>query len=120
MTDSEFIMEQQRALERMLEMSKKSKLPQNAPHSMPPAPEFVKISGEKKSDAKETAPPKAKKRSDEVHRTDKGFDLSGILSSLGISGDIGGDTSLILILLLVLWSDKSDKLLLLALAYILL
>ncbi len=121
MTEQEFKAEQQRALMRMLEMSRKS-VPPQTPHSMPPAPDFVRVGSQGKSshpappEKEVTAPAAGKQREAAAKGNVNG--IEDLLASLGISGG-GSDTSLILILLLLLWNDSSDKLLLLALAYIL-
>ena len=118
MTQKEnFMYEQQKAVERMMEMNRRSK-PDGNSHNMPPAPSFVKLN-ENASQFKDSNAPKnppttflseAKKESQQ-----SGFNLP-ILDTLKIDRD----TTLILGLLLILWSEKSDRYLLLALLYILL
>ncbi len=114
MEKEEFEVLQQQALARMLEMSKKSRLPP-LPHDMPPTPDFVKLStkpsaqGEQKAITKPAPAQKVPPAGNEQLN----IPLLGNLLN-------GSDSSLIIILLLLLWSDKSDKLLMAALAFILL
>lgn len=116
-----FIFEQQKAVERMMEMNRRSKTTQNnsaGSHNMPPAPSFVRLN-ENAPHSGNTNPPKEppKNFSHEPQKepAQSGFSLP-ILDTLKIDRD----TTLILGLLLILWSEKSDRYLLLALLYILL
>ena len=100
MTEQEFIIEQQKAIERM------KKLAQNSSNSknIPPVPHFVKTESKEIPNENSAFP----------------FDLSSLnipfLDKLKTDKDMG----LILGLMLILLCENSDKLLLLALAYILL
>lgn len=112
-----FMYEQQKAVERMMEMNRRSKYDSNS-HNMPPAPPFVKLNGnaryfnggdERQEDTADIL------RQDKKEAPKAGFNLP-LLDTLKIDRD----TTLILGLLLILWSEKSDRYLLLALLYILL
>ena len=112
-----FMYEQQKAVERMMEMNRRSK-PDGGSHNMPPTPPFVKLN-ENAHHFNENNE-RQEKRPKILHEEKKeppeaGFNLP-ILDTLKIDRD----TTLILGLLLILWSEKSDRYLLLALLYILL
>ena len=108
MTNSEFMREQQRALERMKEMQKRSQFI-NEPHNMPPAPSFVKM------------PNGGKEVREHAKEKDSG-DVQNTVSDLPIVGKYlkDPDALVILALILILYSEKSDKYLLFSLMYILL
>lgn len=119
--ENEFIMQQKAAMERMNEMQRRSKFP-NETHTMPPTPPFVKIQANTQSNSKnekketflrteaktEKRPQKTEQRGSNVFRLP--FDF--------FKGD--KDITLILGLLLILINEKADRKLLLALLYILL
>ena len=100
MTEQEFIIEQQKAIERMKKLSQNSSSPKN----IPPVPHFVKTENRETQNESPSFP----------------FDLGSLnipfLDKLKTDKDMG----LILGLILILLCENSDKLLLLALAYILL
>ena len=144
--NNDFMREQQLAIERMKEMSRRSG--QSAPHTMPPAPPFVKFGRQQDSNSNQeytnnyssnqhTNQPQnsnynnnknnnsnnnAKRAS---HGNNAPMQPCNNNSFLGL--DIPfldkiqsePDITLILGLLLLLWSEKADKKLLLALLYIL-
>lgn len=131
MPNDNFEEQQRRAVERMREMNRRSSLAGQTPHNIPPSPSFVRINkNPSEHDTKsEPAPPKndGENRAKDAApppQSKNGFDLSGFLKGLDIPflGKIteSPDSSLIIILLLLLWNDKADRLLLAALAYILL
>ncbi len=101
LTEQEFIIEQQKAIERMKKLAENSSRGGN----MPPTPHFVKTESKDTKGENSSVLP---------------FDLSSLnipfLDKLKNDKDIG----LILGLILILVCENSDKLLLLALAYILL
>lgn len=99
-SDKEFFIERQKAVERMKEMSERF-----SKQNMPPAPPFVKTeNGTKESEKtgnKKTAP----------------MGISSLPFLNGTKPD--GDTTLILGLILLLYAEQGDRLLLYALLYIL-
>lgn len=115
MTDSntEFMRMQQQAVERMREMSNRSV--KSTAHTMPPTPSFVKVenyntaykggttTGEKQIKTTHTS---------NMHKNEFPLNLTARLRS-------EPDIALIIGLLLILWSEQTDKRLLLALIYIL-
>ncbi len=109
LTQSEFLREQQKALERMKEMQKRSQL-KDIPFDMPPAPSFVKLQNESR---RKTAEP----QTDNIKTDTKNsvLDLPVIDKYLK-----DPDSLIILALILILYSEKSDKYLLFSLMYILL
>lgn len=136
--------EQQRAIERMREMSQR--VNDSSPHTMPPSPPFVQVNGRRERTAKqnnfqmhenalhannaEYADPhaapfnaNATTTPDNKHYTNE--NSKSCTSFLGIDLPIldriknEPDMTLILGILLILWSEKADKKLLLALLYIL-
>lgn len=130
MDSRDFLQEQQRAIERMREMSRRSTA--DTVHTMPPAPAFVKVNGKNpiSDNMQENAyssndKPNEKQNSDILAQPQKTpqkrtqsasfplFDLP-FLDKLQSEPD----TALLLGLLLLLWSEKADKRLLLALLYI--
>ena len=120
-SNDSFMTEQQRAVERMMEMNRRSR--ENREdfgngHNMPPAPSFVRLNENTQPPKKHSAPPREQEKflpEAKAQPPQSGFSLP-ILDSLKIDRD----TTLILGLLLILWSEKSDRYLLLALLYILL
>lgn len=122
-----FLLEQQQAVERMREMSRRS-LQQN-PHHMPPTPSFVRLpenqtqathpQSTSKPARSESTPHKRQQMSAPVHSPQsrpQSF-LSGLLPN---KFSIDSDTALILGLILLLSQENTDRMLLYALVYILL
>ncbi len=124
--DKDFLLKQQAALERMREMNRRANI-NGGTHSMPPSPAFVKVGQAAKSNDTPTSPQSEEKISKREDRgAIKGFIdnlLSGNGGDLGkpIFDKIGADPDMLLILglVLILHSEKSDRMLLLALLYIL-
>ncbi len=112
-SNTDFMRMQQQAVERMREMSNRST--SAAAHQMPPAPSFVKVENRHTAQktTNENAPliPKNEPIST-MHKNGNPFSLIQRLHT-------EPDMALIIGLLLILWSEKSDKRLLLALLYIL-
>lgn len=100
MTEQEFIIEQQKAIERMKKLAENSSNPKN----IPPVPHFVKTEKQNTDDEKSGFP----------------FDFSSLNIPLLDKLKTDKDMGLILGLILILMCENSDKLLLLALSYILL
>lgn len=102
-----FLGRQEQAVEQMREMSRRA--------TMPPTPPFVKIPNKNNENnpPKEVIPQKQNKN-DGINDFLNGMNLP-FLNNLKNDGDMG----LVLGLLLILISEKSDRLLLLALLYIL-
>lgn len=113
-----FSKRQEQALEQMREMSRRAT--GNFPN-MPPAPPFVKLPNRNIENNQVKEEPKPKEISHVKVRQNDGINdfLSGMnlpfLNNLKNDGDMG----LVLGLLLILISEKSDRLLMLALLYIL-
>lgn len=104
MPDNDFFIEKQRAVERMKQMQKRSQ------NGMPPTPQFVSLrDGNKNKSSKREQDFKG-----EIKNKNALFDLP-VLKDI----DIGGDTSLLISLLMLLMGENSDKLLLYAIIYIL-
>ncbi len=131
MSDNDFMRQQQAAVERMREMSRKAAETPEQP--MPPVPPFVRLQNRQSGAQNQSAP--APKRQDPPPRTQsapvteeanaENFPFparKGGLSSLPFLDMLGSDSDLPLIigLLLILFSEKADKKLLFALIYILL
>lgn len=140
--DPEFIRQQQKAMERMREMSRHAQLNVDT-HKMPPVPPFVRVPERKTQphnspnrtdhqqpvNHRHTAPPAGEQcKPPEPVPVPCANDQPGILSSL-LGGlnlpfldklKIDSDMILIFGLLVILWSEHSDRRLLLALLYILL
>lgn len=135
---SDFMLKQQQAIERMREMSKTVR--NDNPHIMPPAPAFVSLNGnsgknhvhknaqyaENAGYAHNNAEAQHKeKNSDFSDKNSKVCGNNEPTSFLGIDLPIldriksEPDMTLVLGILLILWSEKADKKLLLALLYIL-
>ncbi len=118
--NAEFLAEQKRAVERMMELQSRA-VGRGTEHKMPPSPPFLKMpsgaaqnSHSNRSNAIETAAP-VNKQKYEGNTTNGDLGLGAILDRLKIEKD----TPLVLGLLLLLWSENADKKLLLALLYIL-
>ena len=120
----EFLLRQQEALEKMRQMQKSAQRGRNA---VPPSPAFLKVGeGSLPNNAPKGSLSEEKNSENKKDIGAIGF-AEGILSGGGeflnsFLGKIGADPDILLIigLLLILQSEKSDKLLLLALLYILL
>ncbi len=124
--NSEFLREQQRAVERMMEMHGRAAHSSN--HQMPPAPSFVRMPSSvrgrdahnppnpQKEDAENDALiPKSNSHIDK-EKNKSGFKLDfSFLDRIRTEKDL----PLILGLLLILWSEKADRYLMTALLYIL-
>lgn len=118
-----FLREQQQAVERMREMSRRSI--KSNPHPMPPTPSFVRLPEEDspKVTYNATAPQiteHEKKPLQKRHgqsRKDTDSFLSGLLPK---KFSFDGDTALIIGLILLLSQENTDRMLLYALVYILL
>ncbi|MBQ3817124.1 MAG: hypothetical protein II802_02485 [Clostridia bacterium] len=119
MDGNDFFKQQQEAMKRMMEMSSRAKADDTS-HNMPPMPPFVSINGSNTAEhqkAEQDSNPKGNE--DRVNKNKFPF-ISG---NLGIpfldSITKDADISLIIGIMLIFLSEKSDKLLLMALAYIL-
>lgn len=119
----EFLLRQEEALAQMRRMQKEAQMGSN---TMPPTPAFLKV-GEASKPYDTPKPPISEEKTCENNRGGglKGL-AEGILSGGGDFLDsfldkIGTDPDILLIigLILILGAEKSDKLLLLALLYIL-
>lgn len=118
--NNDFIKQQQRAVERMREMSAHAVPPINSTHSMPPAPPFVRMpnsspAGARTEHSHTDSGAEFKTAGNKEQGTPKSADFA-ILERLRTEPDL----PLILGLLLLLWNEKADKRLMLALAYIML
>ena len=116
MSDNDFMRQQQAAVERMREMSRKAAETPEQP--MPPVPPFVRLQNRQSGAQNQSSPV-----TEETHAEDFPFPArKGGLSSLPFLDMLGNDSDLPLIigLLLILFSEKADKKLLFALIYILL
>lgn len=120
-SENDFNTAKQRAIERMKEMNDRAI--NSSPHKMPPAPSFVRVNRKESDDYQNTGFIK------ESPVQKKGTVFDGILNNLS-SGDFSNipvlnrlksdpDTLLILGMILILSSDSKDKLLLIAMLYIL-
>lgn len=115
--NDDFIRQRQRAVERMMEMSAQASAAAGSEHIMPPAPPFIRMqsgvnnASQKHAEAETKSPSESKDLSVKPQtRAEKGF-----LERLSTESDL----PLVLGLLLLLWSEKADRRLMLALAYIL-
>lgn len=121
MAENDFYKQQQAAMQRMREMNARSQLNNsNYNHKMPPAPSFVRLNNDRSRTPNLNIPQEEKiEHQTPKKSTKQGFDLGGLgipfLDSLKTDSDI----SLILGLMLIFLSENSDKLLLMALVYIL-
>lgn len=125
MTESEFLRQQQAAVERMREMNARSQIPnKNTRHKMPPIPSFVSMpENSTQKTRSDTAPPvfeKANPQENKVQLNQPFAKNTGL--NIPFLDNIlkDGDSTLILGLLLILMSENTDKTLLFALVYILL
>ncbi len=131
MSDNDFMRQQQAAVERMREMSRKAAETPEQP--MPPVPPFVRLQNRQSGAQNQSAPapkrqgqpprPQSAPVTEEATAEDFPFPArKGGLSSLPFLDLLGSDSDLPLIigLLLILFSEKADKKLLFALIYILL
>lgn len=114
-SSQKFMAEQQRATERMFEMQSRSKFG-GVPHGMPPTPPFVKLNGNRQKGAENSYKSEVRKSEE------KGGIKQSIFGDFSIPflSDFTKDSDLLLIigLLLILESEKGDRLLLAALLYI--
>lgn len=131
MSDNDFMRQQQAAVERMREMSRKAAETPEQP--MPPVPPFVRLQNRKgmpqnqNSQTLRQSPPQTA-QNNAVPQNETGENnflfpaKKGGLASLPFLDMLGsdGDLPLIIGLLLILFSEKADKKLLFALIYILL
>lgn len=130
MQQNDFLRDSRAAVERMREMNSRSKFQDGGSRRMPPVPPFVKIpngnANEKYSDRVDSANDRERRSEPEQTTPPKtdGAQGSGGSPTLGLPflSSLGkdSDATLILGLLLILFSEKADKLLLFALVYILL
>lgn len=129
MSDNDFMRQQQAAVERMREMSRKAAETPEQP--MPPVPPFVRLQNRRDMPQssqmpRQNTPPAAQNNAVPQNETGENNFLfpakKGGLSSLPFLDMLGsdGDLPLIIGLLLILFSEKADKKLLFALIYILL
>ena len=131
MSDNDFMRQQQAAVERMREMSRKAAETPEQP--MPPVPPFVRLQNrqgtpqnQNSQTPRQNTPPAAQNNAVPPNETGENNFLfpakKGGLSSLPFLDMLGidGDLPLIIGLLLILFSEKADKKLLFALIYILL
>lgn len=115
MNENDFMLRRQEAVERMKEMSSRAaKTPQSS--SMPPVPSFVRLQGNRRQESP-TPPhtPKTEERKQKESPAQNGGFNIPFLDAFSKDKDL----SLIIGLMLILMSEKSDKKLLFALAYIL-
>ena len=112
-----FMAQQQKAVERMMEMNRRSMKTKEG-HTMPPAPSFVRLNENKNTDLTERS--KVEKKDTPAQFLNTSHEKNDFSLPLLNNLKIDRDTTLILGLLLILWSEKSDRYLLLALLYILL
>lgn len=120
--NNSFILEQQQAMKRMREMSARATM--NSSHKMPPAPPFVKTP-QSNTLPKNIPVPDRKEDSTPPNEPCAQKDgLDNLLSSLNLPFISNlrqdSDVALILGLVLILLAENSDRLLLIALVYILL
>lgn len=131
MSDNDFMRQQQAAVERMREMSRKAT--EAAAQPMPPVPPFVRLQNRRGVAQNQNAaapqqqgpPPRPQSAPMAEEKNEDDLPLparKGGLSSLPFLDLLGSDSDLPLIigLLLILFSEKADKKLLFALIYILL
>lgn len=130
MNQNEFMRQQQAAVERMREMNSRAQINKDTTHKMPPVPSFVRLGETSQyqnpynqktntpSAKEQTKNPTPKPSTPQTHQNSSAFGGLKLPFLDSLLGD--GDSTLILGLLLLLMSEKSDKLLLFALVYILL
>ncbi|MDD6478738.1 MAG: hypothetical protein PUF48_02850 [Oscillospiraceae bacterium] len=121
--DDEFIRQQQAAIERMNEMQRRSGL-YNGRHSMPPTPDFIKLQRDKRQKEEVSEQPEPLKETLEknIEKIKPNTKRSSNQNTLNLPFNFlktDKDITLILGLLLLLFNEKADRKLLLALLYIL-
>lgn len=126
-SNEEFLRETQKAVERMREMNSKSKFDRSV-HKMPPAPPFVRLNRtpayQRPNEQRKPESMREGSRNKKTKQPDSGL-IGSVLNSLGLnSGSVnilGSDPDLFLILgiIMLLSSEKGDKMLIAALLYIL-
>ncbi len=117
--NADFLREQQRAVERMREMSRRS-VPQS-PHKMPSAPPYIERRGPSQKQhsvpGPQSVPQNGQQSKDNKPQPNRQQNLlSGLLPN---KFSFDADTALLVGLILLLAQENSDKLLLYALIYIL-
>ncbi len=130
MNQNEFMREQQAAVERMREMNSRAQITKDTTHKMPPVPSFVRINENVRNQNQPTpksyntpkadASPSKPTQNSQPPKQQNLSTFSGLNIPFLDSILKDGDSTLIIGLLLLLMSEKSDKLLLFALVYILL
>lgn len=120
--DNDFLMEQQAAMKRMLEMSARAQAPRQV-EGMPPVPPFVRVPNEQvRQDRHNTGSSQNTGGQRGQEGKKQGFDIP-LLGGLNLPFldklKTDSDLSLLIGLILILLSEKADKKLLLALVYIL-
>lgn len=119
--ENDFNAAKQRAIQRMKEMNDRAI--NSSPHKMPPAPSFVKVNRKEsenyqnKDYIKDSTSPKKESVFDGILNNIASGNFSNIPILNRIKSD--PDTLLILGMILILSSDSNDKLLLIAMLYIL-
>ena len=118
-----FLREQQQAVERMREMSRRS-VPSN-PHPMPPTPSFVRLpENESRNPSRDSAPAPTPMQEKAVtqppHRGNNNGSRSLFSGLLPKQFSFDSDTALIIGLILLLSQENTDRMLLYALVYIML
>ena len=127
-SNEEFLREKQRAVERMREMNSKSKFDRSV-HKMPPTPPFVRLNRtpayQRPSEQRKQESARENSRNQNPDRQQDSNFIGSVLNSLGLnSGNMNSlssdpDLFLILGIILLLSSEKGDKMLMAALLYIL-
>ncbi len=129
MADNDFLRQQQAAVERMREMNARSQ--QNGGYKMPPVPNFVKLSGNGQQNVRGNIQGEARtqnngREAEPKKQTAESARNGGVLSFLdGLDIPFlsklktDKDMSIVIGLALILFSEGADKMLLLALLYIL-
>lgn len=113
--ETDFERMQRQATERMREMQRRARPPVNPPHTMPPTPSFVQIPNQHTSEEPQRD---TTVHHGPVHRSRTGFDLFRLINFKNL--ELDSDRVLILGLALLLSSEETDELLMLALLYIML
>ncbi len=114
--ETDFERMQRQATERMREMQRRARPPVNPPHTMPPTPSFVQIPNHHAAQEPERDSTTVPHEPARGSRT--GFDLFRLLNFKNL--ELDSDRVLILGLALLLSSEETDELLMLALLYIML
>ena len=127
-SNEEFLRETQRDVERMREMNYKSKFDRSV-HKMPPTPPFVRLNRtpayQRPSEQRKQESARENSRNQNPDRQQDSNFIGSVLNSLGLnSGNMNSlssdpDLFLILGIILLLSSEKGDKMLMAALLYIL-